>query len=133
MKNKINLAKTLLLATAFGMAGGITATAQTPDTTELDKMKSAMQQMQTNMDQMQQKIDKLEKEKAAAAAAPATPTPAAVEQASPSVQLIEKSASGQDIGEASPVQDRQALNDRNKPAGWCLSSKFRICSPLSTR
>jgi len=132
MKNKIKLAKTLLLATAFVMAGVVAATAQMPDTSELDKMKSAMQEMQKNMDQMQQKIDK--KEKATAAAAPATQTPSAVEQASPSVQLIEKSASGQDIGETSPVQDRHALNDQQeaaqRPNDLTLDPKYRGFFPI---
>ena len=71
-----------------------------------------MQQMQKNMEEMQKKIAELEKEKTAAASAIApvrAPT-------SPPSKTLEKVAAGEDIGTASLVVHRPALNDQQEGA-----------------
>jgi hypothetical protein len=132
MKNKIKLSKALLLTTACVMAAGV-APAQSNDAAELEQLKAAMKEMQKNMDQMQQKIDKLEQEKAAAETVVGQSN-TVLEAASPSVKTLEKAANGQDIGTASPVQDRESLNDQqqaaSRPNDTTLDPKYRGFWPI---
>jgi outer membrane murein-binding lipoprotein Lpp len=129
MKNKIKIAKSLLLITAFITTGGIAALAQTSSTSDLDQLKVQMQEMQKNMDQMQQKIDELEKEKSEAAQ-----TQTNAEQTSQSVQTLERAAEGENIGEASPVADRANLNDQQeaapRPGDQALDPKYLGYFPI---
>lgn len=104
---KSNIMKTMSVVLALSAAGGLPAWAQN---SELDQLKATMQQMQKSMEEMQKKIAEMEKEKAAAPAA------SAVERTSPSYQALEKAATGKDIGSASPVGHRPALNDQQEAA-----------------
>ena len=105
---KPNVMKTIPLIIALLTAGIIPAWAQNP---ELDQLKATMQQMQKTMEEMQKKIAELEKEKAAAPSATN-----GIERNSPSYQTLEKVAAGQDVGKASPVQDRHSFNDQQEGA-----------------
>jgi outer membrane DcaP-like protein len=122
---KSNIMKTMSLVLALFAAGGLTAWAQSP---ELDQLKATMQQMQKTMEEMQKRIAELEKEKAAA------PTPSAIERTSPSYKALEKVAAGQDIGTASPVGQRPALNDQQEGAqrskDSALDPKYRGFFPV---
>src|SRR5262245_9357795 len=127
---KINHLKTTALLSALLIGGGTTAWAQN---SELDQLKSSMEQMQKTMQEMQKKINELEaKEKAPPAAG--TNAMAAVAAGSPSVQTIEKVASGQDIGHASLVQDRGAMNDQQegapRPTDYTLDPKYHGFVPV---
>ncbi len=84
-------------------AGIISAPAQS---TELDQLKSAMQTMQKNMEDMQKKIAELEAEKGAAAV-PGTNVAGGITFAPPSKPLIPH---------ASPITDRQNMNDQQAAA-----------------
>ena len=122
---KSNIMKTMSLVLALSAAGGLPAWAQD---SELDKLKASMQQMQKNMEEMQKKIAELEKEKAAAT------NKSAIEKTSPSFQALEKVAAGQDIGTASPVGQRPALNDQQegaqRPNDSTLDPKYRGFIPI---
>jgi hypothetical protein len=102
--------------------GGTRAWAQQ---SELDQLKATMQTMQKNMEDMQKKIADLEKEKTQAAA---------VTNNSPSVKTIEKAAAGEDIGHASPVAARPAMNDQQegaqRPKDFTLDPKYRGFVPV---
>src|SRR5580765_560077 len=63
------------------------------------------------MEEMQKKIAELEKEKEKEKAAAS-----AIERTSPSYKALEKVAAGEDIGTASPVGQRPALNDQQEGA-----------------
>ena len=127
MKNKIKTANALLLATALLMAGGITATAQTPEPSELEQLKAQMQSMQKTMEAMQKKIEDLEKEKQAAppAASPATNAAEEVTFAPPTKAIV---------GKASPVAERYNINDQQeaaqRPSGQTLDPKYRGFFPI---
>jgi len=94
------------LAVICGMlvTGGTYGRAQPAD---LDTLKAQMQTMQKSMAEMQKKIAELEKEKAAG-----IQSSNALEQASHSIQEMEKIAAGRDIGGTSPVSSREAFNDQ---------------------
>jgi DcaP outer membrane protein len=122
---KPRITKALLAVITLSAAGVVTAPAQS---SEVDQLKSDMQSMQKNMDQMQQKIDKLEKEKgsaAAPAAAPGTNGSQAVSFTTPPESVT---------GHASPVNDRQNLNDQQeaapRPGDLTLDPKYRGFIPI---
>jgi len=80
---------------------------------------------------MQKKIAELEKEKAEKAAAAA---PTAIERNSASYKTLEKVAAGQDIGKASEVTQRPAMNDQQEAAprskDHTLDPKYRGFFPI---
>src|SRR5262245_13285134 len=127
---KMNIAKATPLTLALLIAGGTSAWAQS---SELDQLKTQMEQMQKTMQDMQKKINELEAKEKAPTAASTNALPV-VAASSPSVQTIEKIASGQDIGEASLVQDRGALNDQQvgapRPTDHTLDPKYRGFVPV---
>ncbi len=108
----------LLLAAAT-----VSASAQI---SELDQLKAAMKVMQQNMEVMQRKIAEMEAAKAA--------TSNAVAQTSPSVQTMERIATGQTVGTANPVADRHAMNDQQEGAprlnDYTLDPKYRGFIPV---
>src|SRR5262245_59539278 len=103
MKRKTTKCFALAIAAALLISGVASAPAQD---SELEKLKATMQQMQKTMAEMQKKIEELEKQKAAPA------TVSSLEKASPSMQTLEKIASGEQVGHASQVTPRPALNDQ---------------------
>ena len=122
---KSNIMKTMALVLALFAASGLPAWAQN---SELDQLKANMQKMQKSMEEMQKKLEELEKEKAAASASNA------VARTSPSYQTLEKVAAGKDIGTASPVGHRPALNDQQEGAqrskDSTLDPKYRGFIPI---
>src|SRR5260370_13243296 len=110
---KSNIMKTMSLVLALFVAGSLPSWAQD---SELDKLKANMEKMQKSMEEMQKKIVDLEKEKAEKAAAPAPSAQSAIERTSPSYKTLEKVAAGQDIGRASEVVQRPAMNDQQEAA-----------------
>ncbi len=126
MKTKIM--KTMSLVLALFVANSLPSWAQD---SELDKLKANMEKMQKTMEEMQKKILELEKEKAAA---PAPSAKSAIEQASPSYKVLEKVAAGQDIGKASEVTQRPAMNDQQEAAqrskDQALDPKYRGFFPI---
>jgi hypothetical protein len=122
--------KVRLLTTVLIAAAAVSATAQADETSDLDQLKAAMQTMQKNMEQMQRKIDELEKEKASAAQAKSATaqTPNKLEQSSPSIQALEKSAAGENVGTPSPITARGNMNDQQeaapRPGNQALDPKY---------
>jgi DcaP outer membrane protein len=104
----MKIKKFLIFGTVLAVAGGVTAEAQTSDTSELDQMKTKMENMETNMEVMQERVDELEKEKAQAAQAPTNSTASTSNGANSSTNLV--------YGPASPIEDRDALNNEQTAA-----------------
>ena len=113
--------KSLLTVIALIAAGVVTAPAQS---SELDQIKAAMQEMQKNMAEMQQKITQLEQEKGVAAA-PGTNAGPGVVFTTPTKPVI---------GQASPVGDRENMNDQQaaapRPGNQTLDPKYRGFFPI---
>src|SRR5215469_2042150 len=102
MKTKIK--KILLCGTALAVASGVASEAQTTDTTDLDQMKAKLQSMQTNMDAMQEKINELEEQKAQAGQV-------STNMQQSSAPPVEENSAGPFVGPASPIQNRDNLNN----------------------
>src|SRR5215471_920139 len=124
--------KPLIIATALIAAGAMTASAQNAD---LDQLKSQVRTLEQTINELKQKIADLEKAKAAPPPAP-TPAPprSALETNSPSIQALEKVASGEKIAAQSPVTYRGALNDQqeaaSRPKDYTLDPTFRGFIPV---
>jgi hypothetical protein len=96
--------------------------------------------MQQNMDAMQKKLDELEAKSATPAAPPmvaqtnAMGHPLNLEEASPSIRLLEKTAAGEEIGAGSQVSSRHTLNDQQeaapRPNDLTLDPKYRGFIPI---
>lgn len=106
---KRNRTKAYVAIIAFIAAGILSAPAQS--SSEIDQLKATLQAMQKTMDDMQKKIAELE-----ATRTNSVQTTNALEQASPSYQTLEKVAEGKNVGQSSPIADRQNLNDNQESA-----------------
>jgi hypothetical protein len=128
MKKKIKMKKRLLLASLFAAAGVIPAAAQT---TDVDELKSEMQQMQTNMAAMQQKINELEQEKAAAGATPGTN---AVVITNANTEVIFATPEQPVAVRVSPITDREDLQGYQEQAprisNETLNEKYQGFIPI---
>ena len=109
-------------AIAIAAAGG-TVKAQTSETSELEQMKAKMENMETNMEVMQERIDELEKEKAQAAPPPTNSTASTPGAESSNTNLL--------YGPASPIEDRDALNNEQTAAPRPYNVIYRIRPPCA--
>src|SRR5687768_12183247 len=109
------ITRTIVALIALAAVGA--ARAQAPST-EVEQLKAAMQAMQKNMEDMQRKLAELEKAQASAPAAPA-PTmveASAVPPGSASVGIYFNTPIKPVVGKASPVADRDAMNNQQEAA-----------------
>ena len=117
----------MLLALVLLAAGSLRVSAQNA---ELDQLKATLQQMQKTINEMQKKISDLEREKATNAA----PAPSLIERTSPSYQALEKVAAGTNLGSASLIEHRPALNDQQegapRPKDYTLDPTYRGFIPI---
>lgn len=111
---------------------------------EFQQLKSAVQQMQKTIEGLNAKIADLEKNQAAPPPAPvaapsvappvAVPATNAVIASSRSYQTMERIAAGQSIGEKSPVEYRDTLNDQQeaapRPKDFTLDPQYRGFIPV---
>src|SRR5687767_6346519 len=123
---------------AITLFAGLLAALAPPDVRaqsaeELQQLKDSVQQMQKTIEELNKRILEMEKAKAA------PPPPlllmrSAMETNSPSIQTIEKIASGQAVAGQSPVTDRGALNDQqeaaSRPKDFTLDPKFQGFIPI---
>ena len=90
---------------------------------EIDELRSRMQEMERTLGEMKQKLAELERQKAGA---PASPTN--VLKSSGSVRDVEKIAEGGTLGEQSPVPYQHNLNDQQeaaaRPKDYTLDTKY---------
>ena len=108
MKTKLSTTFTTIAVAALLVTGNITAFGQS----EIDDLKAKMKAMEKMMQEMQQKISDLEKQKAAPPpATPSTPIPPG-ESATVTLQPQTREITGR----ASPIQDRQAMNNQQEAA-----------------
>jgi hypothetical protein len=144
---KTNVVKWLLLATALVGAAGITVTAQTSDTSEIEQLKASLQTMQKNMEQMQKKIADLERENkqqkekqkrsVATAKAPTAPAegPTGTTPVTTRGQTVTIAPTATTVeGHASEVNQRPAVNDQQeaapRPNDLTLDPKYRGFVPI---
>jgi len=108
---------------------------------EFNQLKALVEQLQKTIDTQNQRISDLEKQKGAApssapTAAPGatTATPPSVVANSPSIQVIEKAAAGEAIGQKSPVTYRGAMNDQqeaaSRPKDYTLDPTYQGFIPV---
>jgi hypothetical protein len=117
----------MTLAAALLTADAVPTLAQN---SELDQMKQTMKAMEQTIEQMKQRIAELERAKAASPGAATN----ALESNSPSIQTLEKVASGQRVSTQSPVTDRGAMNDQqeaaSRPKDFTLDPTYRGFIPV---
>jgi hypothetical protein len=133
MKPRLNRIVIAVLA----LAAFIPARAQAP-ATEIEQLKATMQAMQKTMDEMQRKIAELEKAQTAAPA-PATvaAAPAKTNEKAPlpddpaNIFFVNPSVR---VGKASPVTNREALNDQqeaaSRPQDYTLDPNYKGFIPV---
>ena len=123
---KTSLITKLSLVFVLLATGSLRVSAQNA---ELDELKANLQRMQKTIEQMQKKISDLEKEKAVQ-----TNAPSILERTSPSYQTLEKVAAGTNVGNASLIEHRPALNDQQegaqRPKDYTLDPTYRGFIPV---
>jgi len=109
MKTKCTTTIIAAVAAAFLLTGSITAFGQA----EVDDLKAKMKAMEKMMQEMQQKIADLEKQKAAPAPTATPPAPVPPGEAA---KVTLQPQTREIVGHASPIQDRQTLNNQQEAA-----------------
>jgi hypothetical protein len=129
MKPKLKIQRRLIPA----LIVSITVALATPlmhaqNSEELQQLKKAVQEMQKTIDGLKSRIAEMETNRVVA------PPVSAVEKNSPSIQTIEKIASGQAVAKQSPITYRGALNDQqeaaSRPKDYTLDPTFQGFIPV---
>lgn len=124
MNNK--LATHFLTALAFLASGAVSLRAQQ---SEIDQLKSRLQEMEQTLGQMKQRISELERQQAGA---PVQPTNALAR--SRSIRDLEEVAEGGSLGEQSPVPYQRNLNDQQeaaaRPRDYTLDPQYQGFIPV---
>jgi hypothetical protein len=119
-------ARAFLVAAAAGALALPAARAQTPE--EFKQLKALVENLQKTVEAQDARIKELEGTKAAA------PAPTSAAATSPSQKTIDAVAAGQDVGQASPVAYRGALNDQqeaaSRPLNFTLDPKYQGFIPV---